>query len=188
MPTLVKARNRERVADEPETKEEPKVIVDKGLAKLVQEWDSQDKKAGGYWIRICEYVAENDITRAQLKKALMDLRGMAEVTANNEVSKIFKMRDNPDVLEQLKDGEITQREAREAVTKKQEGTDDAETKLKKQLNRAASFAINEVEAESGEFVTLARGAYKDQYAKIEARKAREEEGEEVEGDEEEEEE
>jgi hypothetical protein len=207
MPTLVKSKNRiapksvvkskTRPAPEPDeetesdTKAETKIIVDKGLATLVKDWDKADKVQGSYWVKIAEYVSDNDISRAMLKKALMDLRGMAELTANNEVSKIFKLKDAPEVLEQLVNGDITIKQAKEAVTKKQEGTDDAETKVKKGLHRLASVAIQEVEAEQGEFVQMAKTAYRETLAKLQAKAAKEEgegeEGEDEEGEEGEEE-
>lgn len=172
MPTLVKSKSKKRVETDDETdtptKAEPKVVVSAELRTLVKDWDKAEKNAGGYWVKIAVHISENEVSRAELKEALKTIRKMQELTANNEVSKLFKMKDHPDVLEQLVNNEITVREAREMVTTKQEGTDDPETKLMKSLKRAATFAIKEADVELADFVATAKSAYKDANSRIES--------------------
>jgi hypothetical protein len=203
MPTLVKTRKvvsmsgtrlKARQVAEPETKAdastEEVVVVDKGLLKLVNDWEKADKQAGSYFARICEYVHDNEgIKKSEMKKALIDVRGMKEMTANNEVSKIWKIKDNEEVLEQLLAGDITVQRAKELVTTKQEGTDDDETKLEKSLKRAATFGIEKLSIEAAEFIGKARASYKEALAKAHAKAERQAENGEggEEGEEEEEE-
>ena len=195
MATLTATKKRVKadvdVDDEVESKAEPDVIVDKGLGNLLKEWHQADRKAESYFLRIIEYVQENDISRQMLKKGLIEMRGMAELTANNEVSKVFKCIEQPDLVQQAVDKKITVRELRDRVTKRQEGTDDPEQKLKKRLRLVATFAISEddLNYDEGQFLRESKRAYKDAYAKIEAKAERQsedgEDGEEDEGDEEE---
>ena len=67
-------------------------------------------------------VQENEISRAELKKALIEIRGMKELTANNEVSAIMNIIDRvPEMIEQAIDGEVTTRDLREAGRKSRKG-------------------------------------------------------------------
>jgi hypothetical protein len=176
--TGTKVRSRVEETEEPETKVKPEEapVVDKGLNRLVLEWEKSFKQTESYWPRIVEYVADNDVSRKTLEKALIDLRGMQPMTAKNEVSKIFKgaKEEHRESLDQVLAGEKTVREFREEITTKQEGTDDAETKFNKKLEGVARYAITEIEMlELSDFIAASRKAYKSAFAKVEkaARKA-----------------
>jgi hypothetical protein len=188
MPAAVMTRTRKQVRpdveieEEVETKADADVIVDKGLARLLNEWETQDNKAESYFVKVCQYVAENDITRPMLKKGLIELRGMKDLTANNEVSKIFKAIDHPDLIEKAAEGEMTVRELREAISTGREpkdSADDASDKLHKRLRLAARFAItnDDLQYDDKAFLRDAGKAYREVYKKIEAEEPEEEEEE-----------
>jgi hypothetical protein len=194
---LPKNRAIERVDEEEdvETKEEPeaKTIVSKGLAKLVTEWTQAVGKADSYFPKICQFVLEEGTEKKELKKALMEIRGMAKLTAGNEVSVIMRVIDYPDEIQKAIDGEITVRELRDIGKEEHEGKDDPETKLEKGIKRMASFAIKELEMDQPDFLAQCKSAYKDRHAaavaaeakKAAAEEAGEETGEEDENEEEE---
>src|SRR6516162_3863745 len=69
---------------------EPLTVANAGLNKLLTEWDTAFNRAEEYWRRVVEYCAGNDITNKQLEQGLIEIRGMAEVTARNEAAKILK--------------------------------------------------------------------------------------------------
>jgi hypothetical protein len=163
---------------ETESKAEPKVVVNKQLARLMSEWKSASEKADSYFPRVVQFVIENDTDRKELKQALLD-RGMKDISAVNEVSVIMRVSEFPDEVQACIDGEFEGgvRALRELGKKKQEGTDDPETKFKKSLARVAIFAIDQVDLDQADFIAEAKSAYKSAYAKLEARAARKESSE-----------
>jgi hypothetical protein len=159
--------------DETEAKAEPKVVVNKQLSRLMSEWKNAEDKADSYFPRIVQFVIENDTERKELKQALLD-RGMKDLSAVNEVSVIMRVSEFPDEVQACIDGEFEGgvRALRELGKKKQEGSDDPETKFKKSIERVATFAIDQVDLDQADFVAEAKSAYKKAYAKLEAKEAR----------------
>jgi len=176
--TKVKPRVRVDEDEETETKAEPKPIVEKGLGGLVKQWDDNIKKGESYWARIVEYVADNEVSRKDLKAALIEIRGLAPMTADNECSKILTgaKEENREHLESLLAGDITVRKFRELITTPQEGKDEPETKFHKAMKKVATQAITELNmVELSDFVAAAKQDYRTAYAKVEAKQKREEE-------------
>jgi hypothetical protein len=164
------------VDEEVETKAE-KVVVTKALAVLINGWDKAEKAAEAYWPKIVQFVIENETTRDELRQALVDLRGMKKITANNELSVIYRVAefedevraciegdDNPDT------GEPWQvRDLRKLGVKTQEGTGrDPEDSFKKRIRNVAKYAIEEAQLELADFIAECKAAYKEEHAKAEA--------------------
>lgn len=182
----------EEEAEETEAKAEPKVTVNKQLAKLMTDWQAAYGKAESYWPKIVMFVIENETSRAELKQALKDFRGLEVPTLNNELSVIMRVKDYPEKVQECLDGELSVRELREVGRKKQEGKEEEEPeeRVGKLLDKAASFAIEEAAMEVDDFTKAARLSYKRRFSAISAKQAKaaaeaEEEGEEGEEEEEE---
>lgn len=181
--------------EETETGSETKVVVTKALAQLITNWDKAEKTAESYFPRVVAFVIENETTREELRQALLDIRKMAKLTANNEISVIMRVAEFPDEVQACIDGDDNPatgepwkvRELRDLGKKKQEGGGrDPEDSFKKRIRTVAKYAIEEAQLELADFVAECKAAYKEEHAKAEARATRAEEGDgETEGQEEE---
>lgn len=173
--------------EEVETSSEPKVVVTKALATLITGWDRAEKQAEAYWPKIVAFVIENETKREELRQALLDIRKMAKLTANNEISVIMRVSDFPDEVQACIDGDDNPatgepwkvRELRELGKKKQEGGGrDPEDSFKKKIHNVAKYAIEEAQLEQADFIAECKAAYKEEHAKAEARATRAAEGQE----------
>jgi hypothetical protein len=178
-----------------ETKEEAKVVVSKGLATLVSEYHKTFTAGDSYWIKIVDYCQKQKTTRKELEVALVEIRGLKRLTALNEVSKIMKGVEHPDLIKRCREGKITVRQFRDMITKKQEGTeekeDSVEDRTSKSLVRIAKNAIIDGRIAEEEFLELCTDAYSTAIDRIEKEEKRaqkkaegngETEGTEVEGE------
>jgi hypothetical protein len=165
---------------------EPLPTANSGLNRLLTEWNKTLHQAEDYWRRIVEFCGENDITNQQLTQALIDIRGMAEVTATNEAAKILKAAHIEEAVQALEDGATVDSVKKDILPKYEavkgqkhvyrekigESRPDRETQLNKQLQKIASLFISELEMlELNDFMTAARKAWKIAFATIE-KKAR----------------
>lgn len=183
-----------KAAPKAETKEEPEVIVDQRLGKLLKDYTASEKQTGSYWLKIVEYVKENEITRDILKQTLIEFRNIQEATANVEATMILNAAkdEHSDLLDQAMSGDMSVREFRKSIMTKRgdRAPEDNEKKLELKLKQAARFAIEKVEMDSAkEFQKLAFEVFTDvreSYTEDQAEAAEEEdESKEEEGEEEE---
>src|SRR5258708_7722943 len=142
MAVTTKTKTKEDV----ETKEEAKVVTDQRLGKMLKEYTGLEKQTQGYWLKIVEYVKENETSRDVLKATLIQYRGIQESTANVEATMIMNAtkEEHEDLLQQALDGEISVRDLRKGIMKKREGKgeENNEHKLEVKLRQVARFAID----------------------------------------------
>jgi hypothetical protein len=190
----VKTAVKTKAKEETETKEEAKVIVDTRLGKMLKDYTASEKQTQGYWLKIVEYVKENELSRDVLKATLIQFRGVQESTANVEATMIMNAtkEEHEDLLEQALAGDISVREFRKGIMKKREGKEeDAEKKLAIRLRQAAKYAIEKDQCDDAkEFGRLARETFTEvmeKYTEVESEASTdgEEEAEEDESGEEE---
>lgn len=191
---------REETDEEVETKAEAKTVVSKALATLVSGWDKAAKQFDSYFPRIVQYVIENDTSKEEMRQALIDFRGMKPLTANNELSVIFRVAEYPNEVQACIEGDDNPatgepwrvRDLRDLGKKTQgDGTGrDPEDSFKKRIRNVAKFAIEDAELELADFIAECKAAYKEVHAALEAAAVRAQEkaegSEEEEGEEEEE--
>ena len=150
-------------APKSETKEEPKVVVDPRLGKMLKEYTQSEKQTQGYWLKIVEYVKENGITRDVVKATLIQFRQVQESTANVEATMILNAakEEHTELLDQALNGDITVREFRKGIMKKREGKEeDPERKLALRMKQTAKYAIEKGEIDDAkEFGRLARETF-----------------------------
>jgi len=148
---------------ETETKEEAKAIVDTRLGKMLKDYTQSEKQTQGYWLKIVEYVKENELTRDVVKATLIQFRGVQESTANVEATMIMNAakEEHSELLDQALAGDISVREFRKGIMKKREGKEeDPERKLALRMKQTAKYAIEKGEIDDAkEFGRLARETF-----------------------------
>lgn len=97
----------------PEPKPHPKLLA------AISNYDQHIQEAETYYVEMIELVLTEKINRADVVATLMKARKITFETAQSQYSRMKKMWENPEILKQLKNGEITLKVAREATTKKQ---------------------------------------------------------------------
>ena len=125
------------------------VIPSIRLNKLVEEWNASGsagakapEKTSAAWLRLCRFVRDKPITRAQLHYALIKIRGMKESSAGVVASRLLKFQKSAEasaLLDRALAGEnITIRDLRG------EGANDSPKEIvKAKLRNAARSAIEE---------------------------------------------
>jgi hypothetical protein len=164
------------------TKVREKVAVEAKLLGLLKEWDAQEKKVQGYWKKVVEYCAENEVKNKELEQGLIQARGMEEVTARNEASKILKAAHIEEAIEALAEGETVSYVKNEILPKyeavkgkkheykpRDEGPAevDGDQRFAKSLQRIAMIAIKEREMVKIDlWIDAAKTAWRDAYQKF----------------------
>lgn len=105
------------------TKAQPEAKVHTNLLEKIKLYDESVAKAESYYVEIIEIIQTEKVSRADVVATLMKGRGISFETAQSQYSRMKNIWQSPEVLQQLKDGEITLKIAREKTTKKQAGTE-----------------------------------------------------------------
>jgi len=131
---------------DPDAQAAPKATVqsDPGLSKLYAQWQAREATNNKLLVQIAEYVRDQKISRAVLKKTLEE-RGLSASSVSSEVSRIFGLSkpENAPILQKLNEDEITVAAARKAIAKPQERpAQTAQDRLWKKLYEAARMAFN----------------------------------------------
>jgi hypothetical protein len=129
------------------------IVADRVFQKLVTEVSNVELKQGGKWVALVEYCISKNYsrgTKADIKrgreiilKSLLDL-GKTESSALSIRSDILKLsrEDMAETFAQLKAGEITVREARQAGRKEQSSPSlSNQDKFERALNEVIRFAV-----------------------------------------------
>jgi len=107
------------------TKSQPEAKVHDALLNKIKAYDETMQKAESYYVDIIKIIQTEKVSRADVVATLMRARGITFETAQSQYSRMKNIWQNPEILKQLENGEITLRVAREKTTKKQEGTEVA---------------------------------------------------------------
>jgi hypothetical protein len=174
-----------------ETKEEPKVLADQRLGKLLKDYTQKEIDTASYWLKIVEYVSKTQITRTTLIETLVQFRGVKKSTASVEATFIMQgaKPENATLLQQALDKEIPVREFRKAIMgtgKTNEEGDkeiDYEKRIKAKLKPAATYAVENVEITVKDFKGFAGEVFEKALEREAAKAAGEESEEEGEPDE-----
>lgn len=201
MPTATATRPTKRVAPKTkasaeadvETTEETEVVVDPKLNNLIEKWDKSRGATDQSWMQLAKYVRDHEITRVQLKYALVEIHGMKESSAVVACSRLIRFQKSEvasEMLDRAISGEegITARDLMGANVFKGEKKDkDPEQTTERKLITVAKYAINVAGIdEIGEYVGLARRTFKQAQsaiAKAQAKASGNGEGDEVEEEE-----
>jgi hypothetical protein len=168
-----------KAAPKTETKEEPKVLADQRLGKMLKDYTAKESDTQSYWLKIVEYVSKNGTTRGVLMETLIQFRKVKKSTASVEATFIMQgaKEENSDLLQQALDADITVREFRNAIMGKgktdEEGNKeiDFEKRIVSKLKAVATYAIDNVEITLKEFRAYAGEAF-EKAEKAEAAKSK----------------
>lgn len=125
-----------------EKKVKPEVKVDPGLSKIIANYDESVEKAVSHQVEMIDYIRKNNISRAVLVKTLVEVRKIEVVSATSEASRIMKLAKDDQIFEQLKNGEITLKAARNA-TKKPQAKKEVPQEPKEKIYEKALIAFAE---------------------------------------------
>jgi len=67
--TITKPKDKTQV----ETKEEPRVIADVALGRIIQEWTAKEKECGSIYIKMIDFVRENETSSQILQQTLVNI-------------------------------------------------------------------------------------------------------------------
>lgn len=84
--------------------------------KLFEESKAQTKT---YLVDLATIVQEEQLTRAEVVASLMEAKGIQKNSAESQYSRLKKLLNDPDTLEELREGEIDWKTAREKSQKTQ---------------------------------------------------------------------
>jgi hypothetical protein len=168
-----------KTAVKSETKEEPKVLADQKLGKLLKDYTAKEIDTASYWLKIVEYVSKVNITRTTLIETLVQFRGVKKSTASVEATFIMQgaKPENAELLQQALDKEIPVREFRKAIMgtgkSDEEGNKeiDYEKRIKAKLKPAATYAVENVEITVKDFKGFAGEVFEKALAKQEAKES-----------------
>lgn len=107
------------VETKPKKAVKPEAKVHVGLLECIKQYDTHVAEAETYYIEMIEIIQTEQISRADVVATMMKARGISFETAQSQYSRMKGIFSNKEVLEKLKNGEITLKVAREATTKKQ---------------------------------------------------------------------
>lgn len=127
-----------------------KVTSNPRLVAAIKASDNAMKEAQSLLVTVAEIVQAEDLTRSEVVASIMEARGVEKSTADTQYSRMKKLLNDPETLQELKDGNITLKAARE----KTKGTQKAPSASKKKENAEKKFTkavstIVEAALESG---------------------------------------
>lgn len=99
----------------PVAKATPEPKIHDKLLTSIKSYDDAVQKAESYYVEIIELVLTEKINRADTVATIMKARGVTFETAQSQYTRMKKMWEQPEILQKLKDGEITLKIAREAT-------------------------------------------------------------------------
>jgi hypothetical protein len=106
-------------APDAKTKNAPEPKVHAKLLNAIQKYDEHVQEAESYYVEMIELIQTEKIPRADVVQTLMKARGITFETAQSQYSRMKGIWQDPKILEQLKNGEITLKVARDSTKKSQ---------------------------------------------------------------------
>lgn len=121
--------------------ENPEAAANEDLVALFESYDEGVKEAEKRFIDLVEFIQDKQMDRATVIASMMIARGISYDSAQTQYSRMKKILNNEEVLQELKDGKITLKVAREKTKKTQENPKAAkpEAKEQKYVNTLKNF-------------------------------------------------
>lgn len=133
------------------TKGGPKVepVANAELVALFEKYDEGVRQAESYFIELVEFIQDNQMDRATVVASMMIARGINYDTAQTQYSRMKKIYNNEEVLQELKDGKISLKVAREKTKKTQANPKEAKPEAKEQRYNSTLKSFVAAAKESG---------------------------------------
>jgi hypothetical protein len=112
----------------PKTKVKEVVTVHTGLLKLMKDEIAAEEKTASILVQIAELVARDNISNPVLVKTIVEARGVAEITARSQASRIRNLMKDKDTFEALKAGRVTVRAAVKSTSARRVPSKESTTK------------------------------------------------------------
>lgn len=125
------------------TAEKTQVASNPRLVAALKASDQAKMAFTGTLVAIATVTQEEQLTRAEVVASLMEARAVTKETAESQYSRMKKLLTDPELLEQLKNGEIDLKTARQNTTTKQKNPSAAKKKenIEKRFNKALATLI-----------------------------------------------
>lgn len=95
------------------------VVANTRLVAAIKLLEESKKQTQTYLVEVATIVQEEQLTRAEVVASLMEAKGIEKSSAESQYSRMKKLLNDPDLLEELKEGDIDLKTAREKSTTKQ---------------------------------------------------------------------
>ncbi len=128
-------------ATKPGAKPKAEAKPDLKLVAIIEGHDQKVEEAEGFFIKWVEYIQENEVDRDTVVVSMMKARGITFESAQSQYSRMKKIFNDENVLQELKDGKITLKVARERTKSDQKKPKNStpEAKEQKYNNGLKSF-------------------------------------------------
>lgn len=126
------------------SKETAKVSSNPRLVAALRSSDEAKMVFKTSLITIATIVQEEQLTRAEVVASLMEARSIEKTSADSEYSRMKGLLNNPEIMEQLKSGEIDLKTARMATkkTQKNPNTEKKKENIQKRFSGAITSLTN----------------------------------------------
>lgn len=114
----------------PGAKAKAEATANEELVGLLVKYDENVAKAESMFIDFVEFIQKNQLPRPVIVASIMKARGVTFETANTQYSRMKRLLNNQEVLDELKSGKITLKVAREKTTTKQANPKSAKPEAK----------------------------------------------------------
>lgn len=108
----------------------PEAKPNEELVGLFVDYDENVEKAESSFIKMVEFIQTNEVDRATVVLSMMKARKCTYETAQSQYSRMKKILNNEEVLNDLKNGNITLKVAREKTAAKQKNPTSAKPEAK----------------------------------------------------------
>lgn len=119
------------------------------LIGLFESYDEHVAAAEKAFVEMVEFIQENQIDRATVIASMMKARSLSFESAQKEYGTMKKIFNNEEVLQELKDGKITMRVARQKTKTTQKNPKSAKPEAKEQKFNATLKSFVAAAKESG---------------------------------------
>lgn len=130
-------------------KAKAEAVANEELVGLFEQYDEGVKLAESYFVALVEFIQENQIDKATVISSMMQARGIDYESAVTQYSRIRKIFNNEEVLQELKEGKITLKVAREKTKTTQKNPAAAKPEAKEQRFNSTLKAFTAAAKESG---------------------------------------
>lgn len=124
-------------------------VANEQLVAILEQYDLKVEQAESFFIEFVEFIQENQLERGIVVASMMKARSITFESAQSQYSRMKKLLNNEEVLQELKDGKITLKVAREKTTTAQANPASAKPEAKEAKYSSTLKAFVNAAKESG---------------------------------------
>lgn len=119
------------------------VVANARLVEALRSYDTSRFQTKSYLVEVATIVQEEQLTRAEVVASLIAARGIEKSTAESQYSRMKGLLTDPEILQQIKDGDIDLKTAREATKREQQNKNPEQVRInaEKVLAKAISTVV-----------------------------------------------